>query len=319
MIISGISVTESLCFCTTVFILTFGFGFSLISYFDYLDGFGRQVRYWGGERRVFILRLDFRVRRKCSIEYVSCQSNSQTFISLCLPSSKHSSFLKKISPRIFHLKKFGSLSNLRLLLADMNRREYDRDRRPPKRSRSPDERERSPREDKRRRSYANEKRTERSRSPRTTRSSTAQNGRDERHYRREERKERDSRSKPPQGIAYNDYLTKLDEPHRYDRDRKPPPPSNSRSEPAKRTSDRKPPSTKPPSAMTETPSKSKPITSATLLEEEEDPPISKLMGFSRFSTTKGKKHEDYGAVDLIKKRTYRQYMNRPGGFNRPLD
>lgn len=114
-------------------------------------------------------------------------------------------------------------------------------------------------------------------------------------------------------------LTKLDEPHRYDRDRKPPPPSNSRSEPAKRTSDRKPPSTEPPSAMTETPSKSKPITSATLLEEEGDPPISKLMGFSRFSTTKGKKHEDYGAVDLIKKRTYRQYMNRPGGFNRPLD
>jgi hypothetical protein len=27
VIISGISVTESLCFCTTVFILAFGFGF----------------------------------------------------------------------------------------------------------------------------------------------------------------------------------------------------------------------------------------------------------------------------------------------------
>jgi len=60
------------------------------------------------------------------------------------------------------------------------------------------------------------------------------------------------------------------------------------------------------------------VTAAALLYEE-DPPLSKLMGFSRFHSTKGKKHEDFGAVDLIKKRTYRQYMNRPGGFNRPLD
>jgi len=202
----------------------------------------------------------------------------------------------------------------------MNRREYDRDRRPPKRSRSPDERERSPRDDKRRRSYANERRQERSRSPpRATRSSTAQNGREERHSRRDERRERETRSSRPQGTAYNNYLTRLDEPHRYDRDRKPPPP-NSRSEHDKRPPpDRKPPPTKPSSGKIEAPLKPLPITSATLLEEEEDPPISKLMGFSRFSTTKGKKHEDYGAVDLIKTRTYRQYMNRPGGFNRPLD
>ena len=96
--------------------------------------------------------------------------------------------------------------------------------------------------------------------------------------------------------------------------------TNSKSEYDKRPADRKPPSTRqPPPTTIQEPSKAKPITAASLLEEEDDPSLSKLMGFSRFKSTKGKKHEDYGAVDLIKKRTYRQYMNRPGGFNRPLD
>jgi U4/U6.U5 tri-snRNP-associated protein 3 len=109
--------------------------------------------------------------------------------------------------------------------------------------------------------------------------------------------------------------------HRYDRDRKPEP-SNSKPEIDKRPVDRKLPSIKPTAPAVEQPveqpSKSKPITATELLEEE-DPQLAKLMGFSRFSTTKGKKHEDYGAVDVVKKRSYRQYMNRPGGFNRPLD
>jgi len=266
----------------------------------------------------FFLQLGVRVRRERSVEHVSCQSDSQTFISILPSIFTRFTFCKNFTKRKIAEENWLN-SKSGLLLANMNRREHDRERRPPKRSRSPDERERSPREDKRRRSYANERRTERSRSPRETRSSTAQNGRDERHYRRDERRERDSRSRPPKGTTYNDYLMRLDEPHRHERDRKLPPPSNPRSEPDKRTTERKPPPTKPSPAGIEVPSKPKPITSATLLEEEEDPPISKLMGFSRFSTTKGKKHEDYGAVDLIKKRTYRQYMNRPGGFNRPLD
>jgi U4/U6.U5 tri-snRNP-associated protein 3 len=40
-----------------------------------------------------------------------------------------------------------------------------------------------------------------------------------------------------------------------------------------------------------------------------------------FDTTKGKQVEgtDVGAAKVIKKRRYRQYMNRPNGFNRPLD
>lgn len=47
----------------------------------------------------------------------------------------------------------------------------------------------------------------------------------------------------------------------------------------------------------------------------------KALGFNSFNSTKGKKVEgnDVGAVHVIKKRSYRQYMNRKGGFNRPLD
>lgn len=45
------------------------------------------------------------------------------------------------------------------------------------------------------------------------------------------------------------------------------------------------------------------------------------MGFSSFDSTKGKKvpGNEVGAVHVVKKRRYRQYMNRKGGFNRPLD
>jgi U4/U6.U5 tri-snRNP-associated protein 3 len=102
----------------------------------------------------------------------------------------------------------------------------------------------------------------------------------------------------------------------YDRDRKAAP-SHSRPE-LDKPHDRRPPPPKPPQPSTKEPEKLKHITAASLLDED-DPPISKLMGFGRFSSTKGKKHEDYGGVDLVKQRTYRQYMNRPGGFNRPLD
>ncbi|XP_059094583.1 U4/U6.U5 small nuclear ribonucleoprotein 27 kDa protein-like [Tigriopus californicus] len=47
----------------------------------------------------------------------------------------------------------------------------------------------------------------------------------------------------------------------------------------------------------------------------------RVMGFSGFTTTKGKKVEgnNTGEVHVVLKRKYRQYMNRKGGFNRPLD
>lgn len=50
--------------------------------------------------------------------------------------------------------------------------------------------------------------------------------------------------------------------------------------------------------------------------------MKKLLGFTSFDTTKGKQvpgNNKIGAVHVVKKRRYRQYMNRKGGFNRPLD
>lgn len=45
-----------------------------------------------------------------------------------------------------------------------------------------------------------------------------------------------------------------------------------------------------------------------------------MMGFGNFDSTKGKKirGNNVGAVRKEKKTEYRQYMNRVGGFNRPL-
>lgn len=52
---------------------------------------------------------------------------------------------------------------------------------------------------------------------------------------------------------------------------------------------------------------------------EED--LMKQMGFAGFDTTKNKKVPGNvdGNAKVNKRRKYRQYMNRKGGFNRPLD
>uniref|UniRef100_A0A3Q3WP37 U4/U6.U5 small nuclear ribonucleoprotein 27 kDa protein n=1 Tax=Mola mola TaxID=94237 RepID=A0A3Q3WP37_MOLML len=55
---------------------------------------------------------------------------------------------------------------------------------------------------------------------------------------------------------------------------------------------------------------------------EEEIEMMKMMGFGSFDTTKGKKTDgavNAHAVNVTMKRKYRQYMNRKGGFNRPLD
>ncbi|KAM9857761.1 U4/U6.U5 small nuclear ribonucleoprotein 27 kDa protein [Aulostomus maculatus] len=55
---------------------------------------------------------------------------------------------------------------------------------------------------------------------------------------------------------------------------------------------------------------------------EEEIEMMKQMGFSSFDSTKGRKMEGSSnahAVNVTMKRKYRQYMNRKGGFNRPLD
>ena len=59
--------------------------------------------------------------------------------------------------------------------------------------------------------------------------------------------------------------------------------------------------------------------------EGEQKKMMEMMGFGGFGTTKGKAVEDNhssaarGAASKNKGRKYRQYMNRKGGFNRPLD
>ncbi|KAI0709302.1 hypothetical protein C8Q76DRAFT_786104 [Earliella scabrosa] len=54
---------------------------------------------------------------------------------------------------------------------------------------------------------------------------------------------------------------------------------------------------------------------------DDDAAMMAMMGLTGFGTTKGKHVEgnQEGAVDVKKMRTWRQYMNRRGGFNRPLD
>ncbi|WAR21857.1 SNR27-like protein [Mya arenaria] len=54
---------------------------------------------------------------------------------------------------------------------------------------------------------------------------------------------------------------------------------------------------------------------------EDEQELMKVMGFSGFDSTKDKQvvgNEHYCA-NITRKRRYRQYMNRKGGFNRPLD
>eukprot|EP00871_Galdieria_phlegrea_P005898 jgi/Galph1/796/GphlegSOOS_G5570.1 len=58
------------------------------------------------------------------------------------------------------------------------------------------------------------------------------------------------------------------------------------------------------------------------LTEEDEMALLEAMGLPvSFDSTKGQHVEgnDVGAANIKRKRTYRQYMNRPGGFNRPLD
>uniref|UniRef100_A0A7S1BT38 U4/U6.U5 small nuclear ribonucleoprotein 27kDa protein domain-containing protein n=1 Tax=Corethron hystrix TaxID=216773 RepID=A0A7S1BT38_9STRA len=68
------------------------------------------------------------------------------------------------------------------------------------------------------------------------------------------------------------------------------------------------------------------VTAEELMEMTEDEAMKKVMGFSgSFGSTKEKKVADNhttaakGAASKNKARKYRQYMNRKGGFNRPLD
>jgi len=56
-------------------------------------------------------------------------------------------------------------------------------------------------------------------------------------------------------------------------------------------------------------------------EDDEDAAMMAMMGMGGFGSTKGKQVQgnQEGGVNIKKPRTWRQYMNRRGGFNRPLD
>lgn len=58
----------------------------------------------------------------------------------------------------------------------------------------------------------------------------------------------------------------------------------------------------------------------TINEDDENNEMAKIMGFTGFGSTKGKKVKGNkaGAVSKPKSGSFRQYMNREKGFNRPL-
>ena len=75
---------------------------------------------------------------------------------------------------------------------------------------------------------------------------------------------------------------------------------------------------KTPEAMQQEPQEAQPT-----VNEDDDPEtqMMKLMGFGGFDSTKGKHvaGADMSGANVKKQPKYRQYMNRRGGFNRPLD
>ncbi|KAL7006007.1 hypothetical protein EMMF5_004345 [Cystobasidiomycetes sp. EMM_F5] len=57
-------------------------------------------------------------------------------------------------------------------------------------------------------------------------------------------------------------------------------------------------------------------------QDDTEAAMAAMMGFGGFGTTKNThvaSNDDVGTADLKQPRVFRQYMNRPGGFNRPLD
>lgn len=58
-------------------------------------------------------------------------------------------------------------------------------------------------------------------------------------------------------------------------------------------------------------------------DDDAEAQMAAMMGFGGFGSTKGEKVKGNGAAGAISKPAkrveYRQYMNRAGGFNRPLD
>ncbi|KAJ3935242.1 MAG: hypothetical protein NXY57DRAFT_958332 [Lentinula lateritia] len=150
------------------------------------------------------------------------------------------------------------------------------------------------------------RRSSRSRSPRRG----DRERRDHRDYRREDRRERDPR-RP-------DDSREKDREHDRDRER-------DKRDDGRGSSKREVPPPKE-SAHSDSPLTSKPDSeyfnngteAGETVEDDDDAAMMAAMGMAGFGTTKGKHVEgnQEGTVNIKKTRTWRQYMNRRGGFNR---
>ena len=71
--------------------------------------------------------------------------------------------------------------------------------------------------------------------------------------------------------------------------------------------------------------RARPANDGPVVQLSEEEMMQQMLGFGSFSTTKDSEVADNhtsasrGAVKKNQNRLYRQYMNRRGGFNRPLD
>ncbi|XP_058794017.1 U4/U6.U5 small nuclear ribonucleoprotein 27 kDa protein-like [Phymastichus coffea] len=153
----------------------------------------------------------------------------------------------------------------------------------------------------------------RSRTPSPNRRRDRSRERD-RDRRRRRSRERRRRSIERERVKSRDRERDIERHRDYDRDRE----RHRRSYSRSRSRERERPINRPRVKHAERPI----ITEADLQgKTPEEQQMMRMMGFCGFDTTKGKKVEgnDVGAVHVILKRKYRQYMNRKGGFNRPLD
>ncbi|KAG1905933.1 uncharacterized protein F5891DRAFT_1138833 [Suillus fuscotomentosus] len=143
---------------------------------------------------------------------------------------------------------------------------------------------------------------------------------DRRPERRDERREPPTRDKEPRHKDPQNQRDHRQQVGRHDSERVLEKPSQARTPPPVPSADAGPSS-----------SQKRPNLDPDALSEEEgeamdaanadEEAMMAAMGLQGFGTTKGKHVEgnQEGFVDIKKTRTWRQYMNRRGGFNRPLD
>ncbi|KAG1756557.1 uncharacterized protein EDB91DRAFT_1076549 [Suillus paluster] len=142
---------------------------------------------------------------------------------------------------------------------------------------------------------------------------------DRRPDRRDERREPTTRDKEPRDKDLGHQRDHRQPVGRHDAERLPEKPSQARTPPPGPSTDAGPSSSqRRPNLDPDAQSEEGETMDATDADEEA---MMAAMGLKGFGTTKGKHVEgnQEGTVDIKKIRTWRQYMNRRGGFNRPLD